>query len=307
MKYVTRIAPSPTGMFHLGTARTAYFNWLAAKASGGRMILRIDDTDMKRNDPAAIKVIYDAMDWLGLDDYTLVSSQSANLLYYRDIAAALVEHDLAYVEDGAYWLKARDYPNYWTDDRAGPVKITKNDNDLINRLVLIRSDGIATYNFATVIDDIRTGVNYIIRGTDHTANTAKQVAIRSAIAILMLRTRGIDEWLHGHINPWIMHPKYAHVGLITMNKKKLSKRDAAVSLLDYRDKGIHPDAMLNFMLRLGWSPSDPNFDKKHSLITRDMAIDMFFKDGSMRNSPAGMDLLKLDWYDRRYKALNPAE
>ena len=281
-------------MFHLGTARTAYFNWLAAKASGGKFILRIDDTDANRNDPDAVKVIYDSMAWLGLD-YDVTFNQLDYGYRYEAAADYLVSIGVAYRDGNAVRLKLSDYlPDSWTDMLAGTVKINDNDRKLIDGLVLMKSDGMPTYNFATVFDDIDHGVNLIIRGTDHTANTAKQIAIY----------RALSHYFTLNVAPAI--PAYAHVGLITMNKKKLSKRDAAVSLLDYRDKGIHPDAMLNFMLRLGWSPSDPNFDKKHSLITRDMAVDMFFKDGSMRNSPAGMDLAKLDWYDRRYKAISPA-
>lgn len=289
-KFTTRIAPSPTGMFHLGTARTAYFNWLAAKATGGTMILRIDDTDANRNDDNAVKLIYDTMDWLGLD-YGPTFKQSTHAKRYRVAADVLISKDRAYMDGDAVRLKLGDLPPTWDDKIAGTVVINDNDKKLIDGLVLMKSDGTPTYNFATVVDDMTYGVNLIIRGTDHTSNTPKQIAIAWALRDFF----GLDA---GYT--YVNNITYAHVGLITLNKKKISKRDGAASLLDYRDKGIKPDAMLNFMLRLGWSPSDPNFDKKHSLITKDMAVDMFFKDGSMRNSPAGMDLNKLDWYNRRY-------
>lgn len=289
MKYNTRIAPSPTGMFHLGTARTAYFNYLAARATGGRFILRIDDTDLNRNDDAAVDVIYDSLDWLGLD-YDYDFHQSSVKSTYKAAADMLLANDLAYRDGDAVRLRIpSNLPDTWSDLlNSKPRPITDADKKLIDGLVLIKSDGMPTYNLASVVDDLVCDINLVIRGTDHVANTPKQIAI-----ICALKLAGVS---------YADIPEYAHVGLIMKDKKKLSKRDGAASLLDYRDAGYHPDAMLNFMLRLGWSPSDPKWGD--TLIDRDVAKAMFWTDGSMRAAPANMDLDVLKKYDRRYKALS---
>jgi len=276
MKINTRIAPSPTGHFHLGTARTAYFNWLAAKASGGKFILRIDDTDLSRNNIEAVNLIYASMKWLGLDWYNTFS-QSDNYQLYRYYADALIKSNKAQVIDGgAIQLLDPILPAYWTDTIAGDIAITDQDIDVCSKLILIKSDGTPTYNFATVIDDYTHDINYIIRGTDHISNTPKQLAI-----------------IHGlGIKP----PKYAHVGLLFMNKKKLSKRDPSSSLVDYMH--YSPDAVLNFLLRLGWGPYKD--DKSTAIITKDRAIQMFLSDGKMKSSNANIDLVKLDSFNRKY-------
>lgn len=304
MIYHTRIAPSPTGMFHMGTARTAIFNWLMARATGGSFTLRIDDTDASRNDASAVKVIYDAMDWLGLDYDNTFRQSDRGVAYSRVISrlvdsgrARLVEADKRDPVTGdivgrsvVTKLNVPDaLPDVWADVIKGDIRITDKDRDIIGDLVLARSDGSPTYHFASVADDIASDVNLVMRGVDHTANTAKQVAIWRAISDAPM-------------------PEFAHLGLIEVidpdsgKRKKLSKRDAGASLLDYRDAGVHPDAMFNYLLRLGWSPSDPNFDKHTPLITRDMALEMFIGGGKMKNSPVLFDPTKLNWYDRKYKA-----
>lgn len=292
--YNTRFAPSPTGFAHVGNYRTAYFNYLAARATGGKFFLRIDDTDLNRSDDKYTDVIYDAMNWLGLDfDYAFAQSDYG---YRYNVAIDwLLSNDSAYHDDGCVRLRLPDdMPTSWHDLIAGDIKITDDDLKHIDGLVLRKSDGSPTYNFASVMDDIDCDINLIIRGTDHIPNSAKQIAIWIAI------WKALDTFFAFSPDNGRKVPDFAHVGLITMNKKKLSKRDSAASLLDYRDAGIKPEAMLNFMLRLGWSPSDANFDKHTKLITKDMAVDMFFKDGAMRSSPASMDVSRLDWYNRRY-------
>ena len=295
MSYVTRIAPSPTGMFHLGTARTAYFNWLAARASGGRFILRIDDTDAARNDDAYVDVILDAMSWLGLK-YDAMFRQSDRADVYDHYVNLLLNADLAYRDGTAVRLKPVATRLAWKDMIAGNIKITDSDHKNADGLVLIRSDGTPTYHFASIVDDIDTGVNLIIRGTDHINNTSKQLAIITALDMVLTTP---------------VHPiDFAHVGLIDHmvdgKRKKMSKRDDAASLLRYRDLGYSPDAILNFILRLGWSPSDANFDKKVRMLDRDMAVKMFLTDGRMRNSPVLFDPVMLDTLDRRYKAAGEA-
>lgn len=282
MGYNTRIAPSPTGDMHLGTARTAYFNWLAARASGGKFILRIDDTDQNRNDQSHIDVILQTMDWLGLDYDDLVY-QSSRFDLYKQVAQNLIAKDLAKILDNGAIALVTDnvtIPTSWHDEIAGDVAITQTNLDQINNTILIKADGAPTYNWSTVVDDIDLGINYVIRGHDHITNTARHIVLYSAL--------GYDL------------PKFAHVGLIHSKKKKLSKRDGAASMLYYRDQGYDPDAMLNFMLRLGWGPKTD--DKSMKIIDKDRAVSLFLDYGNMRSQPSNMDLQLLDSYDRKYKA-----
>lgn len=279
--YNTRIAPSPTGDLHLGTARTAYFNWLAAKATGGKFILRIDDTDVDRNDESKVDDIFKIMDWLKLD-YDILYRQSDHLDDYLAAAKRLMVYGLAQqLDDGAIVFKINDLGfASWHDEIAGDIAVGNQDLDYIKSMVLIKSDGYPTYNFASAFDDVALNVNYVIRGTDHIKNTAKQLALYTRYGI--------------------QFPKYAHVGLLTKDKKKLSKRDGAASMLAYKDAGINPDAMLNFMLRLGWGPAVD--DKTTAVISQDKALEMFLNQGKMKASPANIDLQKLDSFDRKYKA-----
>lgn len=279
MPYTTRIAPSPTGDFHIGTARTAYFNWLAAKASGGRFLLRIDDTDLARNDPASVTVIYDCLDWLGLTP-DAIFRQSGRLVRYRKVAQTLVDDGLAVVADNGAILMKGGVAAPWNDLIGGQQMPGKAHQDLARGQVLIKADGMPLYHFASVVDDIDFDVNLVIRGMDHHTNTFRHAGIYAALKAPL--------------------PDYAHVGLIMMNGKKLSKRDAAASLLGYRDAGVDPDAMLNFLLRMGWGPRQD--DKSMALINRDRAVDLFLDHGSMKASPAAMDVDKLTSFDRKYRA-----
>ena len=280
MKYNTRIAPSPTGDMHLGTARTSYFNWLAARASGGKFILRIDDTDTERNKPEYITNIIETMNWLGLD-YDDIFYQSERLNRYSEVLKELVNNGHAIMlENGAYSLIANTIPNKWYDEIAGEIIITESDIEHSNNLILMKSDGMPTYHFASVVDDIDYDINYIIRGHDHISNTPKHLLLYNVLKVEI--------------------PKFAHVGLVHFNKKKLSKRDSAASMLYYRDKGYDPDAMLNFILRLGWGPK--NEGKQHKVIDRQFALDLFLEGGNLRNQSANMDIGMLDSYDRKYKA-----
>lgn len=284
MSYITRIAPSPTGDFHLGTARTAYFNWLAARASGGEFILRIDDTDPERSSEEYVKPIFEAMEWLGLD-YDNVYRQSESLDYYRDKAEWLIEQGFAHrIDGGAIALNIEDdgcLPICWHDQIGGCIPISEDDRGIIKRTVIIRSDGVATYNFATVCDDCEMGVNLIIRGVDHISNTCRQVSMCGLLGCPHL-------------------PEYCHVGLIHKDGKKLSKRDGAASVLWYRDQGYHPEALLNFLLRMGWGPTVD--DKSVAVIPRERALELFLEGGKMRSQSANFDQAKLDSFDRKYKA-----
>jgi glutamyl-tRNA synthetase len=285
-KHVTRIAPSPTGLFHLGSARTALFNWLAAKATGGQFILRIDDTDTKRNSPEAVQVIYDAMSWLGLD-YDVSFRQSDRLNIYKDLADKLVNADLAFRDDdGAIRLRLPTIsgPWVWEDTIITKCIITDTDKTNMDGLCIIRSDGTPTYQFASVVDDMEYEVTWVIRGTDHISNTPKQLAI-----VWALEKIGMAPW----------KPLWTHIGMITQDKKKLSKRDGAASVLNYRDQGIDPDALCNWMLRMGWGPHVD--DRSTKMITKERAVEMFLTHGKMRSAPSNMDVAMLRFLDTKYK------
>ena len=295
--YRTRIAPSPTGDMHLGTARTAYFNWLVAKASGGELILRIDDTDIGRSDESKIRDIYTVMGWLSLD-YSLLVRQSYRFDRYRQVASALVDDGFATKQDdGATLLSLEDYwklacGETWKDEISDKIKITDDDFKYVSTMPIIKSDGSPTYNFASVVDDIDFEINYVIRGVDHLKNTSKQVILYCVLRILQAHSRELFDVA-------IVLPKYAHVGLLFKDNKKLAKRDGAASMISYMDSGIDPEAMLNFLLRLGWGPTVD--DKYTAVIPRDKAIQLFLDGGNMRNSPANIDLQKLKSFDRKYK------
>jgi glutamyl-tRNA synthetase len=284
--HVTRIAPSPTGMFHLGSARMALFNWLAARASGGRFILRIDDTDQARHSEAAVQVILDAMAWLRLP-YDVCVRQSDRLGLYRGLAEDLLARGLARRDGDAIRLSPSDIIDVWNDTLSGRVMVSDQDRRVIGDLVLVRSDGMPTYHLASVVDDMDFAVTWVIRGADHFSNTPKHVALWNALGEL--------DWAGAGTPP----PLWTHLGLIMADGKKISKRDGAASLLEYRDRGVDPDAMVNWLLRLGWGPTVD--DRTTRLIDRERAVRLFLDGGRMRASPANMDLALLESLDRRYK------
>jgi len=286
--HVTRIAPSPTGDMHIGTARTAYHNWLIARSTGGRFILRIDDTDLARNSDAAVGVIDDTMAWLGLD-HDLRVRQSDRLGLYRTLCDALLDAGLARRDGAAVRLVLPDdTPASWTDTVTGTVAIGDADRRVIDGMVLMKSDGMPTYHFASVADDMDLGVTWVVRGIDHLSNTAKHVAIWTALSRVAWGGAG---------RPL---PRWTHLGLITRGGRKVSKRDGASSMLAYRDAGTDPDALLNWMLRLGWGPTVD--DRTTRTIDRQRALALFLDGGRMRSSPANMDPALLAAYDRRHKA-----
>lgn len=271
----------PTGVPHIGTARTAYFNWLAARASGGKFLLRIDDTDRQRSEERYVDAILDMMQWLGLESDDLwFQSQREN--QYASWIVRLASRGKAYAEDDAYRLRLSEInlPDSWRDELAGDIPITERDRSIIDGMVLMKSGAHPTYHFASVVDDVLYDIDTIIRGADHISNTAKQVAIYTAMAYPL--------------------PRFYHVGLIHKDKKKLSKRDADSSVLTYREVGYDPDAVLNFMLRMGWGPTKE--DKSTSLINREQALELFWAGGKMRSAPSGFDQDKLDSFHRKYQA-----
>lgn len=274
----TRIAPSPTGKAHIGFVRTAYLNYLAARNSGGKFILRIDDTDKSRSQDIYTQDLISTLNWLDLDA-DMLFYQSSRYNRYTQVAKQLLDSEKAIMIDGATCLNADFTIKSWNDSIAGDIFIADDKFDSIKNLVLLRSDGSPTYHFASVVDDIDFDINWIIRGTDHLDNTAKHVYIYNAIGASL--------------------PKFSHVGLIFYQGSKLSKRDGMSNMDNYRD--YCPDAILNTVLKMGWSHSNPNIDKVYPLIDKDLAIQIF-NQGHLRSQKATLDLDRLKWLDKKYKS-----
>ena len=314
---VTRFAPSPTGFLHIGGARTALFNWLFARHHGGKALLRIEDTDRKRSTQEAIDAIIDGLDWLGLDwdDETVFQSERGSR--HVEVAEKLLEHGFAYKcfatpeeleEMRAAQRAARQplrYDGRWrhrdaTDAPLGaPFVIrlktpetgetTIQDvvqgsvtvaNAEIDDYIILRADGTPTYMLAAVVDDHDMGVTHIIRGDDHLNNAFRQLPIYRA----MQEIEG--DWAD---------PIYAHIPLIHgSDGAKLSKRHGALGVETYRDEmGILPEALFNYLLRLGWGHGD------REEFTRDQAIELFDLDGVGR-SASRFDLKKLEHLNGHY-------
>jgi len=314
MSVRTRFAPSPTGSLHLGGARTAIFNWLFARHHGGEFVLRIEDTDQVRSTEDSLQEIYDSMKWLGLDWDNAPIKQSERLDLYKDYANKMLDSGKAYKcyvtpEELAERRKeAREkgeffqYKREWANKNAGPdkpysLRILTPDtgeievNDIlrgkigfdakeIEDFVILRMDGFATYNFAVVIDDAIMELSHIIRGDDHLINTPRQLLIYEALGLNI--------------------PLFAHVSMIHgADKTKLSKRHGATSVRAYREDGYLPEAMINYLTRLGWSYGDQEIFSKEELI------DKFTLD-NVGKSPAIFNLEKLQWLNAHYIKEKPA-
>lgn len=280
MKHNTRFAPSPTGDLHLGGVRTAYHNWLVSRSTGGKFHLRIDDTDKTRNDDSKVQDIFDILYWLKID-YDSVVRQSDRYDRYREIVDYLIFNGKARMEDGCVRLNYDgSMVDCWSDTVAGKITLSDDDKNAINNLVILRSDQSPTYHLASVVDDIDLDINHIIRGTDHISNTTKQVAIFHALKAPL--------------------PLFTHVGLLTKNKKKLSKRDKAASTLQYKNDGYDPRALKAWVLRMGWGPKVD--DKKNSMLDTDRALDLILDGGSFRNSNASLDEDKLNAFHRKFRS-----
>lgn len=283
---------------HIGTARTALFNWLVARATGGRFILRIDDTDIERNIPEAELSILEGLRWLDLE-WDELHRQSDRTEVYRRYARQLLDAGLAtQADNGAIVLRWQpQWRCVWRDEIGGERAITNRAiEEIDNRLVLMRGGdklGQVTYQFASVLDDYLMGVDYVIRGVDHIAKTGKQVAIWESLNDVVVNNP--DQKAPRQL------PRFAHVGLIFKDGKKMSKRDGAWSLLDYRDRGYDPDAMFNFLLRMGWGPKRD--DASSTFMNKETAKSLFLSAGNMRSANANFDQHKLDFYDRRYKRM----
>ncbi|MBC7318487.1 glutamate--tRNA ligase [Candidatus Bipolaricaulota bacterium] len=275
-KVRVRFAPSPTGYLHVGGARTALFNWLFARHHGGTFILRIEDTDRTRSTEEAIEQIIASLRWLGLD-WDEFYRQTERIHIHQRYAEELLRRGAAYEADGAVWFRMPKEGITVVDDLiAGKVEFPNRE---LKDLVILRSDGTPTYNFACVVDDTEMGITHVIRGDEHLPNTPKQLQIYWALGLTP--------------------PKFAHIPLILgPDRTKLSKRHGAVSVLEYKRKGILPEAMVNFLARLGWSHGDQEIFSRDELI-------QYFDLAGVGQSPAVFDEQKLLWLNREWMRRTP--
>ncbi|MDO8678508.1 MAG: glutamate--tRNA ligase [Acidobacteriota bacterium] len=275
-----RFAPSPTGYLHVGGARTALFNWLYARRHGGTFILRIEDTDVERNQPEMVTGILDGLRWLGIDwdEGPDVGGphapyfQSQRLERYRAAARELVANGHAFEDEGAIRFKVPPGKTSFTDSVHGPIEF---DNEHIENFVILRSDTHPTYHLSVVVDDIDMDVTHVVRGDDHISNTPKQVLLYHAFG----KTP----------------PSFAHVPLIMgADKQRLSKRHGATSVMEYEKQGYLPEAMFNFLSLLGWGTGSND-----ELFTKDELIQRFNLEG-ISGGNAVFNTEKLDWFNHRH-------
>lgn len=312
----TRFAPSPTGYLHIGGARTALFCWLYARHQGGTFVLRIEDTDRERSTPEAVQAILDGMSWLELKPDEGPFYQTQRFDRYREVAQQLLASGHAYhcyctkeelEQMRAEQLARKQKPRYdgrcrvRTEPRAGvaPVLRFKNpqagqtlvndlvrgrvvfDNAELDDLIILRSDGTPTYNFTVVVDDMDMRISHVIRGDDHLNNTPRQINIFRALGA--------------------KPPEYAHLPMILgPDGAKLSKRHGAVSVMQYREDGFLPEALLNYLVRLGWSHGD------QEIFSREQMIE-FFDLVDVNQSASAINPEKLLWLNQHYlKSADPA-
>jgi glutamyl-tRNA synthetase len=310
MTVVTRFAPSPTGMLHIGGVRTALFSWLQARRHGGKFILRVEDTDRERSTDEAVRVILEGMRWLGLNEDEGPYFQTQRYDRYRDVIGQMLANGQAY---RCYCSKAeldamreaqlarKEKPRYdgrWRDSTATPPKgvtpvirfrnplageVVVNDlvhgrtvfqNTELDDLIIQRSDGNPTYNFCVVVDDMDMGITHVIRGDDHLNNTPRQINMLQALGATL--------------------PMYAHVPMILgADGAKLSKRHGAVSVLEYQKDGYLPDALLNYLVRLGWSHGDQEFFTREEMIAA-------FAIGDVNKAASAFNPDKLLWLNQQH-------
>lgn len=317
MSVVTRFAPSPTGYLHVGGARTALYSWLFAKSQGGQFVLRIEDTDLERSTDDAKQAILDGMTWLGLTHDVGPIYQTDRFDRYKELVQQLLDEGKAYkcfmsVAELDAIREAQEaagdkprYPGTWRDRTDHPTDAPyvvrfKNplDGDVVihdhirgditirntelDDLIILRTDGAPTYNFCVVVDDWDMGITHVVRGEDHINNTPRQINILHALGAPI--------------------PEYAHVSMILGDDgKKLSKRHGAVSVMQYRDEGYLPHAVLNYLVRLGWSHGDQEIFSLAEMIEH-FSLDNISKSASAFNTE------KLIWLNQHYiKTMSPAE
>lgn len=310
----TRFAPSPTGFLHLGGARTALFSWAYARHFGGTFILRVEDTDLERSTPEAVQAILDGMAWLGLTPDEGPFYQMQHMDRYREVVAKMLAEGTAYhcysspaeVDEMRERARAKGQkPRYdgtwrpepgktlppipsdrkpvvrfkspqegvtgWVDMVKGPITF---DNGELDDLVIARPDGTPTYNFCVVVDDWDMRITHVLRGDDHVNNTPRQITI--------LRALGAPVPEYGHV-PMILGP----------DGEKLSKRHGAVSVMEYDRDGYLPEAMINYLARLGWSHGDDELFSREQLVA-------WFDPQHLSKSAAQWDPKKLNWVNAHY-------
>jgi len=278
----TRFAPSPTGYLHVGGARTALFSWLFAKKHGGQFILRVEDTDQERNTEEARAAIFEGMEWLGLDwegpghegdcgPYF----QSERTAIYEKWFQKLVDADRVYEDEGAWRFRFERKPVTMNDLVCGEVTIDYTNEENTPDMVVRRSDGSFVFHFVNVVDDLTMGLTHIIRGEDHLMNTPKHLQLIEAFGETA--------------------PQYAHLPLIlNENGSKMSKRDKGAALGDYQTQGFTPEAVMNFIALLGWSPKD-----EEEIFSPEELIEKFTLE-NINRAPARFDAAKCQWVNQQH-------
>ena len=306
----TRFAPSPTGYLHIGGARTALYCWLESRRRGGEFVLRIEDTDRERSTQEAVQAILDGMSWLGLVHDEGPYYQTLRMDRYREVADQLLREGKAYyayetkeeieaMRNAAMAAGVKPRYNGYYRDRDEPFRDDPNrvirfrnpssgsvvfddkvkgriewSNEELDDLVIFRSDGFPTYNFAVVVDDIDMGITEVIRGDDHVNNTPRQINIYKALGAPV--------------------PEFAHLPMILgPDGQKLSKRHGAVSVMQYRDDGFLPHALLNYLVRLGWSHGDQEIFSVAQMTE-------LFDIADVNKAASRFDVTKLSWLNQHY-------
>ncbi|NVJ59268.1 MAG: glutamate--tRNA ligase [Gammaproteobacteria bacterium] len=318
MSVVTRFAPSPTGYLHIGGARTALYCWLHAQKHKGEFVLRIEDTDRERSTDDAVQAILDGMDWLGLNHTQGPFYQTQRFDRYKEVTEQLIESGNAYPcfcskerldslretqmenkQKPRYDGKCRNLSSdeidlskphvirfknpesgsvKWIDAVKGEIEFS---NTELDDLIIARTDGSPTYNFTVVVDDWDMKITQVVRGDDHVNNTPRQINIFKAL--------GVE------------HPEYAHVPMILGDDgKKLSKRRNSVSVMDYRDQGYLPEAVLNYLVRLGWSHGDQEIFSLDEMIS-------LFDIHDINRAASAFNTEKLNWLNQHYIKTLPVE
>ncbi len=281
MSLRVRMAPSPTGFLHIGGVRTFLFNWLFARGQGGECLLRIENTDTSREVAESVEQIQSSLRWLGIDWDGEVTFQLDRLERCAQEARRLVDEGKAYEDEGAIRFRMPDEgTTAWDDAVKGRIEFP---NEQLEDLVLVRSDGRPTYNFASPVEDWLDGITHVIRGDDHVSNTPKQIQILQALGSEI--------------------PTYAHVpNVFGEDGKKLSKRHGAVSVDEFREAGYIAPALMNFLALLGWAP-----DGETTIMSQDELIERFSLE-RVGASPATFDYAKLDWMNGVYlRELSPED
>jgi glutamyl-tRNA synthetase len=279
MSVRVRFAPSPTGTLHVGSARTALFNWLYARHNKGTFILRIEDTDAKRSNPAFVKDILESLKYLGIDTDEGPIYQSQRSAIYNKYAEVLLASGKAVKQENAVIFNVPHGEVVFSDLIHGDIRV---DTNLFENLVLIKSDGTPTYNFACVVDDADMKITHIIRGDDHIANTPKQVVLYKALGFEV--------------------PKFAHIPLIVgADRARLSKRQGATAVAEYSAVGYLPEAFVNYLALLGWSPGG------NREMVAPLELVSLFEIERVRKTAAQFDQPKLDWLNSQYIRKSPID